>query len=299
MTTEITEKLIIAISSRTLFDLDASNDIFEKKGIKAYAKYQIKHENDILQPGAAFSLVKKLLNLNQYGPYVEVILLSRNSADTGLRIFNSIQHYKLDITRAVFTSGDTPYPYAGAFESHLYLSTNTDDVRRALCAGFAAAHIYTDKVPNNDTEQLRIAFDGDAVIFSDESERIYHEHGLEAFVASERKAAKKPMSAGPLRTFLTALYKLQNHFPEHDKCPIRTALVTARSAPTHERVIRTLRAWNIHIDEALFLGGLSKSEFLQAFRADIFFDDQPLHCEAVSKNIATGHVLHGIKNAID
>lgn len=296
MSVTIDEKLIISISSRALFDLDACNKIFEEKGVKAYAKYQIENENNPLEPGVAFPLVKKLLKLNKYGPNVEVILLSRNSADTGLRIFNSIQHYKLDITRAVFTSGASPHSYAGAFKSHLFLSTNPEDVCNALNAGYAAAQIFTGKPTDTNDDILKIAFDGDAVIFSDESEKIYHEHGLDAFIENEKKSAKTPMNAGPLQKFLAALHKIQKHFPA-DECPIRTALVTARSAPTHERVIRTFRAWDIRIDEALFLGGIDKGEFLRAFNADIFFDDQKDHCVSTQKHVATGHVLHGIKNS--
>jgi 5'-nucleotidase len=289
-------KLIIAISSRALFDLDASNAVYEEEGVVAYAKHQIEHENDVLAPGVAFLLVKKLLNLNCYGSFVEVILLSRNSADTGLRVFNSIQHYGLDITRAVFTDGTSPHDYATAFHSHLFLSANPEDVRAALEAGCAAATILPARVEDSDEEQVRIAFDGDAVIFSDEAERVFQEHGLAAFNASEQAAAQKPLHPGPLHGFLAALHNLQQQLPKEKKL-IRTALITARSAPTHERVIRTFRAWDIRIDEALFLGGLPKSEFLRAFRADIFFDDQKMHCDSASQeHVATGHVPHGCKN---
>ncbi len=291
-----TQKLIIAISSRVLFDLDASNDVYEQEGIAAYAKYQIEHENDILEPGVAFTLVNKLLNLNRYGDHVEVILLSRNSADTGLRVFNSIKHYHLDITRAVFTSGSSPHKYAQAFNSHLFLSTNHLDVTEALAAGCAAATILPTKASmNNNSEELRIAFDGDAVIFSDEAEQIYQKNGFEAFAKNEQESVLKPLAQGPLHKFLATLHLLQKKL-SYEKCPIRTALVTARSAPTHERVIRTFRAWGIRIDEALFLGGMDKSEFLHAFNADIFFDDQKNNCLAASQHVATGHVPHGIKN---
>ncbi len=296
MQTDISGKLIIAISSRALFDLDESNRVFEQQGVKAYAKYQIEHENDILERGVAFPLVQKLLNLNQSGHYVEIILLSRNSADTGLRIFNSIEHYKLDITRAAFTNGSIPYQYTKAFKSHLFLSANPEDVKGALAAGFAAANIFTSKTGTNNSKQLRIAFDGDAVLFSDESERIFQEQGFEAFVNNEKDAAKKPLHAGPLAGFLAALHKLQKQLPTGEDSPIRTALVTARSAPTHERVVRTFRAWEIRIDEALFLGGLDKGEFLNTFNADIFFDDQLGHCQSASQHVATGHVPNGVKN---
>ena len=296
MKPNIDDRLIIAISSRALFNLEESNTVFEEQGVKAYAQYQIEHENELLEPGVAFPLVKKLLNLNQYGSYVEVILLSRNSADTGLRIFNSIEHYGLDISRAAFTSGFSPHQYASAFSSHLFLSANPDDVKSAITAGYAAANIYTTKTSSNNSDQLRIAFDGDAVLFSDASEKIFQEQGYEAFMSNEKEAAQQPLEAGPLHNFLAALHKLQKQLPR-DTCPIRTALVTARSAPAHERVIRTFRAWDIRIDEALFLGGLDKTKFLQAFKADIFFDDQKMHCDsAASQHVATGHVPHGVKN---
>jgi 5'-nucleotidase len=227
---------------------------------------------------------------------VEIILLSRNSADTGLRVFNSIQHYQLDISRAAFSGGDSPYRYIEAFGCHLFLSTDGEDVRQALEHGVAAATLIPAGKETNQGKQLRFAFDGDAVLFSDEAERVYKQHGLDAFTKNEQAAAKTPLSGGPFKAFLSALQSLQSEFTEGD-CPIRTALVTARSAPAHERVIRTLRAWDIRIDESLFLGGLSKGEFLKAYGADVFFDDQALHCESAKEHVvATGHVPHGIAN---
>lgn len=295
MSQDISHKLIVAISSRALFNLDAGNRVFEEKGVNEYADYQIAHENEILKPGVAFSLVKKFLNLNQYGDLVEVILLSRNSADTGLRIFNSIEHYGLGITRAAFSGGQSPYQYVSAFGSHLFLSAHRPDVENALTAGCAAAAILPSNNSSEEETQLRIAFDGDAVLFSDEAERVFQEKGLEAFTTSEKQSAQKPLSGGPFKGFLSALHKLQQHLPQ-ENCPIRTALVTARQAPAHERVIRTLRAWHIRIDEALFLGGLEKSAFLTAFKADIFFDDQVGHCEKARTHVATAHVPHGLLN---
>lgn len=293
--TPIMNKLIVSISSRALFNLDESNTVFEQQGVEAYAKYQIAHENEILKPGFAFNLVQKFLNLNKHGSLIEIILLSRNSADTGLRVFNSIQHYNLDIKRAAFTNGESPYSYIGAFGSQLFLSANTTDVVNALNAGHAAATILPSNTNDNYSEQLRIAFDGDAVLFSDDAERIYQQQGLQAFAESEKLAAHQPLPGGPFKGFLAALQQIQNNFSPND-CPIRTALVTARSAPAHERVIRTLRAWNIRIDEALFLGGLDKGQFLRAFGADVFFDDQRGHCESASQHVATGHVPHGVTN---
>src|SRR3989338_3155151 len=292
MPTDISHKLVIAISSRALFDLDESNTIYEKEGVEQYAEYQIEHENDILKPGVAFSLVQKLLRLNAHGDFVEIILLSRNSADTGLRIFNSIAHYQLNVTRAAFTSGESPYQYVQAFGSHLFLSANAEDVKNALHAGYAAATILPSAIQETESHELRIAFDGDAVLFSNDSEKIFQRDGIDAFTQHEVDDAKQPLPGGPFKGFLKALQHLQQQFPDKD-CPIRTALVTARQAPTHERVIRTLRAWGIRIDEALFLGGLSKGEFLKAFHADIFFDDQEVHCDSAAKHVTTAHVPNG------
>lgn len=278
--------------------MDESHKIFEQEGVDAYYAYQIERENDILEPGVAFPLVKKLLALNERdpaNPRVEVILLSRNSADTGLRVFNSVKHHQLNITRAAFTRGESTYRYVSAFGAHLFLSANPEDVRNALEAGHAAATILPSNVGSNTSDQLRIAFDGDAVLFSDESERIFKQDGLEAFTANETASANEPMSGGPFKSFLAALHRLQTDYPL-DASPIRTALITARAAPSHERVIRTLRTWNIRIDEALFLGGMEKGAFLKAFGADIFFDDQKGHCDSAREHVATGHVPHGVAN---
>lgn len=292
-------KLIIAISSRALFDLRESHRVFEEQGVEAFADYQIERENDVLPKGDAFALVEKFLQINKRlegDARVEVVLLSRNSADTGLRVFNSIEHYGLDITRAAFCNGESPYRYIGPFGCNLFLSTDGGDVRRALEQGVAAATLIAGGARERGDDVLRFAFDGDAVIFSDEAEQIFKRDGLAAFTTAERASAKQPLGGGPFKGFLEALQKLQAEFhPEN--CPIRTALVTARSAPAHERVIRTLRAWNVRIDESVFLGGLPKGEFLRAFGADVFFDDQPAHCASAAEHVATGHVPHGIANA--
>jgi 5'-nucleotidase len=299
------QPLVVAITARALFDLEDSHGLFERKGIDAYADYQRTREDDVLDPGIAFSLVRKLLALNRdipkeaphaEGKLVEVILLSRNSADTGLRIFNSIQHHGLDIRRATFTSGAPVWPYIRPFGAQLFLSANPESVRRALEAGVAAATILPARAPESVHGQLRIAFDGDAVIFSDESERVSREQGVEAFGRHERERAHEPLSGGPFRGFLDALHRLQAAFPAGDDAPIRTALVTARSAPAHERVIRTLREWDVRLDEALFLGGREKGPFLQAFGADIFFDDSLHNIDSARQYIAAGHVPHGVAN---
>lgn len=291
-------KLVVAISSRALFDLDESHQVFEAKGEEGYSRYQISQESVPLQPGVAFSMVRKLLALNTdtSRPRVEVVLISRNSADTGLRVFNSIRHHELDISRAAFTRGEPPYRYIASFGAHLFLSANPEDVRGALDAGIAAATILPSGSEEFRSGQLRIAFDGDAVIFSDEAERIYVEGGLDAFNKNETESSEKPLPGGPFKPFLAALHDIQSDFSVKGS-PIRTALITARGAPAHERVIKTLRSWGIRIDEALFLGGKEKGAFLKSFGADIFFDDQIRHCDSAAEYVATGHVPYGVKNA--
>lgn len=294
------EVLVIGISSRALFDLGQSHAIFEAEGLQAYADYQMKNEDQHLKPGVAFPLVRKLLALNEDEvdhPGVEVILLSRNSADTGLRIFNTIEHYGLNIERAAFTGGESPYKYMEAYDADLLLSTNAGDVRKALEKGYAAATILPGRSSDRDSGQLRIAFDGDAVIFGDEAERVFQENGLEAFSDSEREAAAQPLSGGPFKPVLEALHKIQSAYPIEGN-PIRTALVTARSAPAHKRVVLTLREWGIRIDEALFLGGRSKGEFLKTFGADIFFDDQQVHIESAKVHVTSAHVPTGVANEV-
>jgi len=297
------DPLIVAISSRALFDLEDSHALFEREGLDAYAAFQRAHEDELLAPGVAFPLVRKLLALNDTAPRgaprVEVILLSRNSSDTGLRIFNSIEHHRLAIARAAFSNGAPPYPYIRPFGADLFLSTHGEDVRNALAAGVAAATILPAAQKASTAhrdDQLRIAFDGDAVIFGDESERVSREGGLAAFAENERVHAGEALSGGPFRGFLDALHRLQKAFPAGDASPIRTALVTARSAPAHKRVILTLRAWGVRLDEALFLGGRPKGPFLDAFGADIFFDDSEQNIASARDHVAAGHVPHGVAN---
>ena len=292
-------KLVVGISSRALFDLSESHEIFQKDGVEAYRKYQIKNEDQILVPGEAFNLVNKILKINDFyenKDRVEVILLSRNTADTGLRIFNSIESHELDISRAVFCGGESPYKYVKAFGVDLFLSSSKDDVKMAIQNSVASARIISSKLKklSKDDTLLRIAFDGDSVIFSDESEKIYAKEGLKAFLDNERKQ-KSMLKAGPFKSFLVELNKLQSEL-SHVDCPIRTALVTARSAPSHKRVIKTLRNWGVRIDESLFLGGMKKSEFLKSFKADIFFDDQQNNIEDASAKVTSAHVPFGIKN---
>lgn len=287
-------KLVVGISSRALFDLEYENTIYEEQGLQAYLEYQRAHEQEILKPGTAFPLIKALHKLNVGDEQlVEIIIMSKNSADTSLRIFNSIEHYGLDISRAALVGGNKIAPYLNAFHTGLFLSANEEDVQEAINAGVAAglicSHSDLDIHPEEEIDQIRIAFDGDAVIFSDESEKIYKAEGLAAFEAHERLNARKPLPEGPFAKLLATISKVQKQFPA-DNMPIRTALVTARNAPAHERVIRTLMAWGVRIDEAFFLGGVRKSDFLKAFGAHIFFDDQAVHTEPASKLVPAARV---------
>ncbi len=293
---DLSNKLVIAVSSRALFDLEEENRIFEEKGLQEYYAYQLAKENELLRPGSGFRLVKNLLGINALfkEKMVEVIVLSKNNAATSLRITNSIKHYGLDIVRSGWTSGRDISNYLDAFKVDLFLSAHDSDVSNAIENGVAAAKIlpkqYSEDENNTDTT-VRIAFDGDAVLFSEESELIYKEHGLEAFIEHEEKNRDNPLKKGPFAKFLLTLAKLQEHF-EPECSPIRTALVTARSAPAHERVIRTLDIWGVRVDEAFFLGGSEKADVLKAFGADIFFDDQDVHLESSCKVVPSAKVVH-------
>lgn len=294
-------QLVVGISTRALFDMEEENKIYEEQGVKAYCEYQVAHENEPLKPGAGFALVKALLKLNEREGterIAEVIIMSRNSADTGLRIFNSIRYYGLDITRAALVSGASLAPYLSAFNTDLFLSADEEDVQRAIDAGIAAGIICTGHVPDMDygkeIDQIRIAFDGDAVIFSDELEMIFKEYGMDAFQENERENAEKLLPEGPFAKLLKTISTLQKKY-EGEQLPIKTALVTSRNAPAHERVIRTLRAWDVKIEEAFFLGGIPKKEILKAFGAHIFFDDQAIHTEGASEVVPSARVPYKSK----
>ncbi len=279
MAYDLRDKLVIAISSRALFDLEEENAIYDGQGLEAYYRYQLAHVNDPLERGSGFRFVQNLLAINgQFDtPLIEVIILSRNNAATGLRIGRTIEHYALPIERSGWTAGTPVTRYLDAFKVDLFLSAYAPDVEEAIALGYAAATILP-QTPMHDVESdiVRIAFDGDAVLFGDESERIYQEQGLEAFIAHEREHAKEPLSKGPFFKFLKTLSEIQERFPM-ERSPIRTALITARNFSTHERVLGTLEAWGVRVDEAFFQGGVAKYEVIQAFGADIFFDDQDTH----------------------
>lgn len=290
-------QLVVAISSRALFDFEEENKVFEQSDDRAYMKLQLERLEAPAKPGVAFSLVKKLLAFNDANTQrVEVVILSRNDPVSGMRVFRSAQHYGLPIQRGSFTRGQSPWRYLKPLNANLFLSTHLSDVRAALDAGVPAAQVYPNSAHASEAHphEVRIAFDGDAVLFSDEAERVFQAEGLSAFQAHEHAKASQALSAGPFKPLLMALHRLQQEGTPAIR--IRTALVTARSAPAHERAIRTLMQWNIEVDEAMFLGGLPKGEFLKEFEPDFFFDDQTGHIESASQHVPAGHVASGVSN---
>ncbi len=290
-------KLVVAIASRALFDFEEENRLFEAGDDRAYMQLQLQRLEQPAPPGVAFSLVRKLLAFNAGDiERVEVVMLSRNDPASGLRVFRSAQHYGLPVQRGVFTRGQPPWRYLRPLRAHLFLSANEADVRAALAAGVPAARVAPHAARASDAHphEVRIAFDGDAVLFGDEAERVFQRDGLDAFHAHESAHAARPLPAGPLKPLLAALQQLQQ-LPA-GAMRIRTALVTARSAPAHERAVRTLLDWHIDVDEAMFLGGLPKGEFLREFEPDFFFDDQTGHVDSAAAHVPAGHVAAGIAN---
>jgi 5'-nucleotidase len=297
MPTSLQGRLVVAISSRALFDFEEENRLFEAEDDRAYMTLQMQRLDQPARPGVAFSLVNKLLAFNQPGqPRVEVVILSRNDPVSGMRVFRSVQHYGLTLERGVFTRGQPPWRYLKPLAANLFLSTNEADVRSALAAGVPAARVYPESARASAAhpDEVRIAFDGDAVLFSDEAERVYQRDGLDAFQHHERERAATPLAPGPFKPLLEAMHRLQRE--PVAGMQLRTALVTARSAPAHERAIRTLMAWQIDVDEAMFLGGLPKGGFLREFEPDFFFDDQTGHIENAAPHVPAGHVAAGVAN---
>ncbi len=292
MAYDLKTKLVIAISSRALFDLEEENRLFDKKGLSSYYKYQIKNEEKILKPGSSFGFIKNLLSINKHfdEKLIEVMIISRNNAATGLRIRKSIEHYALDIDRAGWSAGESISKYLEAFSVDLFLSAHEEDVQDAINSGIAAARVIPKRYKKRNKDHIvRIAFDGDAVLFSDESEKIYKEKGLKAFLKHERKNARKPLPKGPFARLLKVISAIQARFPM-EKSPIRTALITARNFSTFERVIHTFEAWNVRVDEAFFLGGVEKGKVVKSFGANIFFDDQDVHIKSVSSKTPSAKV---------
>ncbi|MBI4123866.1 MAG: 5'-nucleotidase [Betaproteobacteria bacterium] len=290
-------KLVVAISSRALFDFEEENRVFEREGEPAYIALQYGRLDVPAREGVAFPLVKKLLAFNTpQASRVEVVILSKNDPVSGLRVFRSAHLAGLALERGVFTRGRSPYRYLEALKANLFLSANENDVLGALQAKCPAARVYPEsaQAASRHADEVRIAFDGDAVLFSDEAELIYQRDGLEAFTRHEATRALQPLPPGPFKPLLEALHRLQTD--KEGPMKIRTALVTARSAPAHERAVRTLMEWNIAVDELMFLGGLDKGEFLKAFEPDFYFDDQRGHVDSARAHVAAGHVPFGVAN---
>lgn len=291
-------KFVVAISSRALFDFEEENRVFEESDDHAYMELQLSRLEVPAKPGVAYPLVKKLQAFNtDQESRIAVVVLSRNDPVSGLRVFRSAQATNLDLERSVFTRGREPFRYLTPLRATLFLSAKEEDVRAALNSGFAAARVYPNSAMAADKhpEEIRIAFDGDAVLFSDEAERVYKQGGLKAFQAHETAHADTPLPPGPFKPLLEALQRLQTQSPE-SPMRIRTALVTARTAPAHERAIKTLMKWNIQVDEAMFLGGWDKADFLREFEPDFFFDDQTGYCDSAARVGPTGHVVSGVRN---
>jgi 5'-nucleotidase len=300
MPPHLDDKLVVALSSRALFDFEEENAVFKESDPQPYQRLQLERLDRPAAEGVAFKLVKKLLAFNSGGEQkVEVVILSRNDPVTGLRVFKSAEHHKLPITRGVFSRGRSPFGYLNVLNADLFLSANHEDVRLALEAGFPAARVYARAPNSNDShpDEVRIAFDGDAVLFSDQAEKVFQAGGLRAFEEHERSRAGEPLPPGPLQPFLRALHNLQKNPPRDQRMRIRTALVTSRSAPAHDRAIRTLMSWDVEVDEAMFLGGLEKGPFLQVFEPDFYLDDQMTHLKSAERAGApSAHVDAGVIN---
>lgn len=297
MPLDFSEILVVGVSSRALFDLETENEVFDKEGIEGFRKYQLEHEDELLKKGTAFHLVQSLLQLNIQAskPIVEVVVMSRNSPETGVRVLKSIKHYNLPLTRWAFSGGEDLAPLIDAFDVDLFLSRDEKDVQWVIDHTNCAAALIFNPPEGFNPEQNRVkfAFDADAVVFSEESEQIYKEQGMEAFHKHEVENEDVPLKDGPFAELLRKLSKIQEFLPTTiELTPLRIAIVTARNAPSHMRVIKTLRHWGVYVDEAYFMGGLSKDKVLKAFGAHIFFDDQETHLDGSSKVVPSGKVLY-------
>jgi 5'-nucleotidase len=296
--TKSIEPVVVGVSTTALFDLSESHKIFEKQGVAAYRKHQRERERKTLKPGTAFPLIRAMLDWNRIlGPgQVEVVIISHNAPDTAFRVINSLKAHKLPIEGGAFTAGREATPYLPSFNVSLFLSTNENDVRSALCHGVPAGLVYArPRRVDVPLEEVRFAFDGDAVVFSDQSEKVFQRYGLEAFRRHEKENARNPIPLGPFARFLRLLATLQARF-DPQSCPIRTALVTTRGGEGLERVLRSLRTHDLRVDESYFMSGRPKETVLEQFRPHIFFDDAPETCRRTAGVVPTAHVVHGVRN---
>ncbi len=304
MPVDFSEILVVGVSTRALFNLEEENIIFEEQGIEAFRKFQMENENELLETGTAFHLVRSLLALNKIAnqKIVEVVIMSRNSPETGMRVLNTIEKYNLDITRVAFTGGEPLAPYIDAYDINLFLSKDQKDVQTIIDSNeCAAAIIYNPPMNFSSLDpRVKIAFDADAVLFSDESEYRYKTEGIESFQKFEKENENVALNEGPFAKLLIKLSKIQEHLPMRiEFSPLRLAIVTARNAPSHKRVIKTLRNWGVYVDEVYFLGGLAKDKILKAMGAQIFFDDQDYHLTESSKVVPSAKVPYLTKSKLN
>jgi 5'-nucleotidase len=303
----IDDKLVIAVASSALFDLTESDEVFRERGEDQYRAYQRANENDHLRPGVAFPFVRRLVAFNRALPDlapIEIVLLSRNDPDTGLRVMRSIEHHRLGISRAAFVSGRNPYRYMDGFNACLFLSANAADVRAAIETGLPAGLVFPTEYVDDEEDELRIAFDFDGVLADDSAERVFQQGELALFHHTEDERRAEALGDGPLRRLLTEIARVQeieraraDADPEYRK-RLRTAIVTARNAPAHERVVTTLRKWGVAVDEAFFLGGVDKSRILREYRPHLFFDDQLSHVRGAAPFVPSVHVPFGVTNEV-
>lgn len=301
----IENKLVVGISANALFDLNKEDEIYKSKGLDAYRKYQIQRKSEMINKGVAFPFIKRMLNINKIYKNekpIEVVLLSKNSPETGIRIFNSIKHYNLDITRAVFMSGKPAYEYIPSFNISLYLSTSENDVKLANDKGYAAGRVIKTKIFDDDKDELRVAFDFDGVLADDEAEKIYQEMGIEKYYEYETQYKQEPLNPGPLADFFKKLSffqkletKKESKDPQYQKL-IKTSIITARNSPAHERAVNTLNSWGVTVDELFLLGGIEKKRILETLKPHLYFDDQILHFDEKIKNIPLVHIPFGVTN---
>lgn len=306
---ELSNRLVVGIASSALFDLTESDAIFREHGEEGYRDYQEKHRDDELRPGVAFPFIRRLLSLNSLStaddPLVEVIVLSRNDPDTGLRVMRSIASHGLPISRAIFRQGRSPYNFMPALNMSLFLSANGQDVRGAVSSGLAAGHVLgAPHEDDSDDDDLRISFDFDGVLAGDESEQVFQTGGIEEFRAHETRNAAIPHDAGPLKEFLAGVNRIQQREEEERRrnpdyrIRLHVSIVTARNAPAHERAVTSLKGWGLRVNDAFFLGGIDKGEIMKILRPHIFFDDQETHLVSTSRTTPSVHVPFGKINEV-
>ena len=303
---DLDRALVVGVASSALFDLEESDAVFRNKGEEKYREYQREHIDDVLQPGVAFPFIRRLLALNDLSEderLVEVVILSRNDPETGMRVMRSVERHDLDITRAIFMQGRAPYQFMGPLSMSVFLSANEDDVREAIDMGFAAGHVVGRAVTDDGDTDLRIAFDFDGVLADDSAERVFQSGGLEEYQENESALAEVPLDRGPMADFLEKINRIQGieeskrlDDPSGYRRRVHVAVVTARSAPAHERAINSIRQWGLSVNDAFFLGGLPKGPMLEVLQPHIFFDDQRRHVEGASLSTPSVHIPFGAIN---